>query len=301
MQARRITCLVVASIITVLATAVVATAAGTETGNPTFSGIAGDGLYQVNGDLGGRGDDARALTERVRAEAAPGPVRVVTFVVACPGNGPGADERTGVLCDAARLGCQATPDPGDILYWRWPGTRAVDGTVAHDTGAVGTVCLGPQEAAEGAAVAVPDFTLADFRRLPLPAGTPGVQPATGRVLVNVPTNVYVDAAVVVLDTVLVGLPVQVRATPAQYSWDFGDGGRLGPTSDPGAPYPDLRTTHTYTAGGQYAITLTTAYTGEYAVAGGPWLPIDGQAEVASEPVPVTVLTGRNRLVADTLP
>lgn len=72
------------------------------------------------------------------------------------------------------------------------------------------------------------------------------------------------------------------------------------TTDPGAPYPDLRTTHTYTTPGAHTITLTTAYTGQYSVTGGPWLPIDGQAQVPSPPVPLTALTGRNHLVADTL-
>jgi PKD domain len=96
---------------------------------------------------------------------------------------------------------------------------------------------------------------------------------------------------------LLGLAVRVRATPVEYRWDFGDGGELV-TADPGAAYPDLRTTHTYAASGRRVITLSTVYRGEYSVAGGPWVPVDGTATVSSLPVPLQVLATRNHLVAD---
>ena len=99
---------------------------------------------------------------------------------------------------------------------------------------------------------------------------------------------------VTLDTVLLGFPVQVRAEPSRFSWDFGDGTVL-PTSDPGAPYPDLTTWHEYVTPGQVAITLTTTYTGEYSVAGGPFIPIAGTAEIASEPVGLELVATSNRL------
>lgn len=243
-----------------------------------------------------RGDAALAEREQVRSVVV-GPVAVTTLVVACQGNGPGANAQTSLFCDASRLGCQGTPDPGDILYWRWPGTRFPDDTVVNGVAPAGTACVGPGQAS---AVELPELTLADFRRLPLPPGIAMVQPAGGRVLINVPTNVYVHAEPVVLDTTLVGLPVQVQATPADFTWTFGDGASLGPTRDPGAVYPDLRTTHSYTASGQYTIVLTTAYTGEFSVAGGPWLPVDGQAQVVSPGIAVTAVSGRNRLVAEPL-
>lgn len=179
-------------------------------------------------------DQDRAQREQARSVAM-GPVAITTLVIACQGNGPGANEQTGLFCDASRLGCQNTPEPGDILYWRWPGTRFPDGTVQYGTSPAGTTCLGTDEAA--AAAATPVMTLADFRRLPLPPGTPTVQPGTGRVLVNVPTNVYVTAEPVQLQTTLLDQPVTVQATPATYTWDFGDGTTLGPTPDAGGPYP----------------------------------------------------------------
>lgn len=141
------------------------------------------------------------------------------------------------------------------------------------------------------------MTEADFRRLPLPAGKVNVQPPNLRTLVNVPTNVYVDAGVVVIPTTLLGFPVRVRATPQRYSWSFGDGGKLS-TADAGSPYPDMTTTHTYTSPGSARVGLSTIYTGEYSVSGGPWLPIDGEASVQSPASTLTVLAATNRLVAE---
>jgi hypothetical protein len=134
----------------------------------------------------------------------------------------------------------------------------------------------------------------DFRRLPLPAGGVNVQPPNLRSLINVPTNVFVLAPVTVLDTTLLGLPVRVRATPVRFSWRFGDGQGLV-TDDPGAPYPELRVTHTYQDPGPRTLSLATSYRGEYSVAGGPWLPILGTAEVASAPVSLTVLQAESEL------
>jgi hypothetical protein len=147
--------------------------------------------------------------------------------------------------------------------------------------------------------AVPALTLEDFRRLPLPAGEVHVQPPSLRTLVNVPTNVYVDAETVVLPTELLGTPVRVRATPTRFRWSFGDGGTLE-TTDPGAPYPDLRTAHTYRAPGSVSVRLTTDYAGEYSVDGGPWLPVVGTAQVTSPAVTLTVLAAQAELVADPL-
>ncbi len=106
---------------------------------------------------------------------------------------------------------------------------------------------------------VPGFTLADFQRLPLPAGTANVQPSNGYTLVNVPTNVYAEAAATTLDTQLLGFPVQVRATPTRYEWDFGDGGSSTETN-PSHTYREL-------AIGLVTLTVTDNDGGEQALPG----------------------------------
>ncbi len=117
-----------------------------------------------------------------------------------------------------------------------------------------------------------------------------------------PTNVFaMKSGPTLLQTVSFGVPIQVRATPLRYSWDFGDGDTLGPTSQPGGAYPALTNTHEYTARGAYDIVMTTHYTGEYSIDGDIWLPIPGEAEVESAAVTVTALAGESKLVADPLP
>ncbi|GAB7190820.1 hypothetical protein NUM3379_15270 [Kineococcus sp. NUM-3379] len=234
-----------------------------------------------------------SASPRGAGRAAPEPPRQVRVTVSsCAANRPdAAGQVEGLNCGRMFTGCP----PG-----QWRGTTFTADAVPApdrqwDSGA--SRCIGAPPPAPGAQpVQLPVLTAHDLRRLPLPAGNPAVQPGTGRVVVNLPVNVYVPAAPVTVNTTVLGFPVRVRATPALFRWEFGDGGTLGPTRDPGAPYPDLRTTHTYTRPGRYAIALTTTYTGEYSVAGGEWLPISGTADVTSAPVPVTALAGTNVLV-----
>lgn len=224
---------------------------------------------------------------------------VYKFYPACSGNDPNAP-----LDDNCRFAQLACP-PGEYLFFQYR-APAANGVPTGDYTQVGRQCIGsaePIDPTDPAAVAaaqpvIPGMTEEDFQSLPLPAGVSNVQPAGGDVLVTVPTNVYAHAEPVTLDTQLLGFPVQVRATPVSYSWDFGDGTVVGPTDDPGAPYPALRNSHAYATAGHYGITLTTHYRGEYSVAGGPFLPVPGEAEIASPTVAVTAHTGRNELVAD---
>lgn len=212
------------------------------------------------------------------------------YVLACPANSP-AVAAVDVTCPRAVAACP----PGELQNWLFRAPAGVDPAPWEQ---IGTRCLAP--GAGAAAPTFPGFTLADFRRLPLPAGRATVQPGEGDTLVGVPTNVYAEAAAVVLATDVVGFPVRVRATPSRYAWSFGDGASLGPTGDPGAAHPAGTLAHAYASPGDYRITLTTQYTGEYSVAGGPWLPIEGEAAVASAAVPVHVVAGRTALVAGTV-
>lgn len=217
---------------------------------------------------------------------------------ACGGNELPGDAPVDLLCPQADDLCSGTADPNDRMYWMYTGPPGVPTPTPNQWVPAGQACLSPQQANDRAAV--PVVTAEDFRRLPLPAGRVHVQPGSGRTLLNVPTNVYVEAEVAIIPTTVLGAAVQVRATPQEYDWSFGDGGRLR-TRDSGAPYPDLRTTHVYTVPGSMQLTLTTVYSGEYSVAGGPWLPIAGTASVDSPPQPLTVVAARADLVDDIVP
>ena len=143
-----------------------------------FHGMAEGKTLKVNAER--LQDDRQAEAYRARGVAA-GPVAITTLVIACQGNGPGANTQTSMFCDGSRLGCTATPDPDDILYWLWPGIRATDGTITHGTAPTGTTCQGPDQAT----ATIPAMTQADFQRLPLPPGTPTIQPGGGHVLITI--------------------------------------------------------------------------------------------------------------------
>mgnify|MGYP003951611303 CR=1 FL=1 len=146
------------------------------------------------------------------------------------------------------------------------------------------------------------LTAADFRRLPLTASAPRVQPADGRGLVNMDLIVFTDPAPQVLSTTVLGVPVTVRATPVSYAWDFGDGSEPLVTTDPGAPYPHQTVARPYRAEGTYQLTLRTTWTGTYQVNGtGPWHTVAGAATTTSTPVTTQAYTATTTLVADPLP
>ena len=86
-------------------------------------------------------------------------------------------------------------------------------------------------------VPLPTFTLQDFQRLAVAPAENHVQPAPDT-LKNMNTNVYAVAQPQTFETTLGGYPVSVRAYPAQYTWNYGDGASLGPTPLTGAPLPD---------------------------------------------------------------
>ena len=261
---------------------------------PAFARADDTGIWGDNGGdsvgVGGRrdsgGEPGRKGTD------GSGPKRQVLVVPACDGNQPSAGLRD-VQCTQAAAMCATTPDPDDMMFWIFLGPAGVARPTPEQWQRAGQRCMSPEQA--GRVAGAPPFTLRDFRRLPLPPGGVNVQPPNLRTLVNVPTNLYVQAEVATLSTTLVGFPVRVRATPTSYRWTFGDGAGLT-TDDKGAPYPDLRVTHTYTRPGSAQLTLVTSYTGEYSVAGGPWLPIDGTAQVTSPAVTLTVLDAHNQLV-----
>lgn len=136
----------------------------------------------------------------------------------------------------------------------------------------------------------------DFRRLPLAPPTLAVQPARAQHLVNMPAIVWTDPAQQLLTTTLLGVPVEVEATPTSYTWDFGDGTSLV-TTTPGRPYPHHDVAHAYPAPGSYAITLTVTFTGRFRVAGATvWQAVAGTATTTATSAPLTVVEAPTRLV-----
>ena len=142
-------------------------------------------------------------------------------------------------------------------------------------------------------VPLPVFTLQDFQRLAVAPADSHVQPAPDT-LKNMNTNVYAVAQPQSFTTTLGGYPVSVRAYPVQYTWNFGDGSSLGPTPLTGSPLTEGQwdvptdTSHVYTRTGDFSVTLTTSFFGEYNIAGTGWQPVAGYNQVSSAPVQLSV-------------
>jgi hypothetical protein len=248
-------------------------------------------------DVNGVADTERLASRPAASSKGKSPTRLRRLVPACEGNQLTLTAPADVMCPEALSLCARTPAPDDLMFWVYVGPLGVVQPAGEQWTHTGSQCLKRDEVPNGAAPAIPEFTLADFRRLPLPAGRANIEPPSLRTLVNIPTNLFVNAAPLTLETDLVGFPVQVRATPARFMWRLGDGSVLK-TADAGGPYPDMTTTHTYRQKGAVSVQLTTIYAGEYSIAGGPWTPIDGEAAVQSPAVALTVLEARSHLVDD---
>ena len=144
------------------------------------------------------------------------------------------------------------------------------------------------------------ITRSDFAELPLTQPRVHLQPERDWFLVNMDTLVYTDGSAQMLETTVLDVPVRVRATPVEFSWDFGDGSAPHITAQAGAPWPARDIAHVYDREAQdVVITLTTTWSGEFQVAGqGPWIPIAGTTSTQSQSAPFRIEDAETRLVAD---
>jgi hypothetical protein len=83
----------------------------------------------------------------------------------------------------------------------------------------------------------------ELRRIGLPTLEAKTQPAD-KTLVNFATIFYTEAEPFTTTVRLLGQQVNIEATPAQFSWHFGDGSTRT-TASPGAPYPSKELTYSY--------------------------------------------------------
>lgn len=140
----------------------------------------------------------------------------------------------------------------------------------------------------GGGIAPPIPSESDFASFDIPPSTPHALPVDWTVI-GKPTAFWADASVREFSAELLGFPLQVRATPIEFHWDFGDGNSTSAKSPGREPtHPQYGSiTHTYSDKGDRTVTLTTVYTGEYNYGGG-WSPIAGTAAVASDGLSMTV-------------
>ncbi len=124
--------------------------------------------------------------------------------------------------------------------------------------------------------AEPEITPGDVERAVKRVGLPRlktqIQPA-GTTLVNLDTIFHTTAdpferTVQVLDST-----VELRATPATYTWHHGDG-TTQTTNGPGRPYPAMEITHRYDQPGRTHASVDVTYRVTYRIDDGGWEDLD---------------------------
>ncbi len=119
----------------------------------------------------------------------------------------------------------------------------------------------------------------------------------GWTFVQIDTVIYSDDEPQTLATTVGGTPVELRATPVEWHWDFDDNTTPLTTTKPGGPYPDKTVTHVYTRLDTYEVTLTTTWQGQWRLVGETtWRDVDGQNVTTSTSDPFTTHEIRTRLV-----
>ena len=134
----------------------------------------------------------------------------------------------------------------------------------------------PAAAVEAAGAGVPVVvTSSDVSKVMANGSGITRQPPGAKALVSKIVIVYTSGDSQTMETEVGGAPVTIVATPASYTWDWGDG-TTTTTKDPGAAYPDHTVFHKYShTADNVVISLTTTWSATYSVEGGPAQPISG--------------------------
>ncbi|MFD2027397.1 PKD domain-containing protein [Promicromonospora aerolata] len=148
-------------------------------------------------------------------------------------------------------------------------------------------------------VDIPAAAARAFQEMQIAPSEINVQPPDGWTLVNVETIAFTDTTPRTMSTSLFGIPVEIRAIPSNYSWDFGDGSAPLVTTHPGTPYPAHTIAHAYAKQGVATISLTTTWHGQFRLAGEPtWHDVAGEGTTVSSSDSLEIVEARARLVED---
>lgn len=263
--------------------------AAPQPGGSQISSNAQDDKFVVRGSWGAKPSVHQVQTPRPTFETRR------TQPVFCGTLSPGSE--------ASAVPCVDGAESGSALRQCADGTRALGPLMRRELDASGVPISEWERVDNGGCPEDPApsvvLSAAEFRRLPLAAAVPVIQPSDGRALINLGVAVHTDGSPQELTTSVVGVPVRVRATPVRFVWDFGDGSAPVVTATAGSGWPSHAALAAYAEPGTFELGLTTTWRGEFQVAGaGPWLPVDGTATTTSSPVTITVETAPTRLVAD---
>jgi len=161
---------------------------------------------------------------------------------------------------------------------------------------VGTFCDDPAVTLQPAAL---DPGVRDRFVALVPPLRPGFEPR-GRGIVNVPV-LFASGQPATLGRPtfeLGGHRITLEAT-ATWSWGFGDGGAVSSRA-PGGIWPDQAVNHSYRSAGQFTVSVTTSWSGQFWVDGaGPFV-VEGPAPTQRAVLSVLVLPARAELFLQAL-
>lgn len=158
------------------------------------------------------------------------------------------------------------------------------------------LCRGNYETAT-----IPDPTMEDLASFRPAAPWASSEPA-GIGIAGMPTNLVVAASTHTVTGELFGYAVTVRFTPTAFTFHHGDGTAARRTT-PGATWASLGqaqftptpTSHTYSARGEYTVTVATEYTAQVNFGGG-WRQVPGTLTLTSGGYPLRIVEARTALV-----
>ncbi|GAA2742360.1 hypothetical protein GCM10009868_12010 [Terrabacter aerolatus] len=143
---------------------------------------------------------------------------------------------------------------------------------------------------------------AAFLRTPWSKPQISSQPAGNTTLVNLRTFYEVNWSTAgfqpgeVDRSVLRGIPVQIRPKLVGFTYLFGDGSSVGPTSSTGGVYPDGDITHVYKTSGRYPVRVDTTFGADFSIDGSTWDEIPSTVTVPGPSTTVTVREAKGVLV-----
>ncbi|MGW9402625.1 hypothetical protein ACWGQ2_01510 [Arthrobacter sp. NPDC055585] len=211
------------------------------------------------------------------------------------------DDNDGDVSCFVRYGLECSAGPDGRLVWWSSALRADENPEWTRMSEVPTCIYSEDPAAFQERLR--EAVLTAFQEAPIAPGTMTLQPSP-HTLIGANTNVYVEASSQVFEMELLGQSIRIEVEPTEYTFDYGDGTNYGPVSTPGGPLPEARwgeqteTSHMYSQTGDFPVAVTTFFSGEYSVNGGPMIPMDGRAEVASPSQVLSVWRSESRNVAD---
>ncbi len=144
---------------------------------------------------------------------------------------------------------------------------------------------------------------AQFLRTPWAKPQISSQPAGNTTLVNLTTFYKVNWAPrgfqpgEVDSSVLQGIPVRIRPKLVGFTYVFGDGSTLGPTSSVGGVYPDGDVTHVYRGPGAFPVRVNTTFGADFSLDGTTWDEIPSTVTVPGPATTVTVREAKGVLVS----